>query len=148
MADTVGMVPRRVLEFFYLLTPLFAAVDLVFGVPARAAGIPDRGWRLAYYGLLMGCWLACRYKPGSAPLVGLVESGVNLLLLFLAVLLPIWNAGEHMLANGGDAALYGPGIWWNLAISGPMLILSIKLNEKAIINRWPPTQRNARPTRF
>lgn len=140
------MVPRRLFEVFYLATPLFAAVDLMFGVPARAAGIPDQGWRIAYYGMLGGCWLACRYKPASAPMVGLGESSVNLLLLLMSVLLPIWNAGDQMLAGGGDITLVAPGTWWNFAISGPMLILSIKSNEKTIIDRWLPTRGDARPT--
>jgi hypothetical protein len=129
------MVTQRLFEWFYLVTPVFAVVDWVWGVPARAAGIPDPGWRGGYYLLLMACWLLCRRVPESGPFVGIVESSVNLLLLFLAVLLPIWSAGEGALPVDGGAALYGPGVWLNLAISGPLLILGIKSNERAIMHR-------------
>ena len=32
--------------------------------------------------------------------------------------------------------LYGPGLWLNLMISGPLLILAIKANERAIFERF------------
>jgi len=129
------MVPKRLFEWFYLATPAFAAADVLWGIPARAAGIPEPQWRMAYYGLLMGCWLLCRRVPASGPFVGLLESSVNLLILLLAILLPIWSAAEHLPAAGGGVALAGPGVWLNLAISGPLLILGIKANERLILQR-------------
>ncbi|NNF27922.1 MAG: hypothetical protein HKN73_11925 [Gemmatimonadetes bacterium] len=129
------MIARRLFEWFYLVTPAFALVDWVWGVPARAAGIPSPTWRAGYYALLMGCWLLCRKAPEAGPFVGIVESSVNLLLLFLAVLLPIWSAAEGTLPLETDAALSGPGVWLNLLISGPLLILAIKSNERAIARR-------------
>lgn len=127
------MSSRRLFELVYLATPAFALLDWAAGVPARAAGIPDPGWRTAYYGMLMGCWLLCRYVPGSAPFVGLAESSVNLLLLLLSVLLPIWTLGDRVLAGGAPEPFPAPGVWWNLAISGPLLILAIKSNERRIL---------------
>ncbi len=135
-ADTPYMVPKRLFEWFYLATPAFAAADIFWGIPARAAGIPDPHWRMAYYGLLMGCWLLCRRTPAAGPFVGLVESSVNLLILFLAVLLPIWSAAEQLPTSGGAGPLAGPGVWLNLAISGPLLIVGIKANERLIHQRY------------
>ena len=130
------MVARRLFEWFYLFTPAFAILDWVWGVPARAAGIPSPTWRAAYYVLLMGCWALCRRVPSSGPFVGIVESSVNLFLLFLAVLLPIWNAAEGTIPVESGSTLLGPGVWLNLLISGPLLILAIKSNERAILRRW------------
>lgn len=124
---------RSLFELFYLATPAFVLLDWLVGVPARAAGIPDPGWRAAYYAMLMGCWLLCRYVPGSAPLVGLAESSVNLLPLLLSILLPIWSYGERALQGTGPDGVLAPGALWNLAISGPMLVLSIKANERRIL---------------
>ena len=129
------MVPRRFFEFFYVATPVFVAMDVLWGIPARAAGIPDVTWRWAYYGLLGVCWIVCRVWPGAGPLVGMAESTTNLLLLLLAVLLPIWNmdalgiGAGHVAPTGGRALL-------NLAISGPLLIISIKANERVLAKRW------------
>ena len=70
-----------VIQIYYLLTPVFVAVDLMGGGPVRVAGLGDSAWRLAYYGLLVVLALVCRVRPGLAPAVGMTESAVNLLLL-------------------------------------------------------------------
>lgn len=129
------MSTRRLFEWFYIITPVFAVVDWVWGVPARAAGIPSPAWRAGYYVLLIGCGLLCRRVPEAGPFVGVVESSVNLLLLLLAVLLPIWSAAEGAPPVNGDPTFLGPGVWLNLLISGPLLILAIKSNERAIHRR-------------
>jgi hypothetical protein len=124
---------RRLFELFYLATPAFVLLDWLVGVPARAAGIPDPAWRAAYYGMLMGCWLLCRTVPVSAPFVGLAESSVNLLLLLLSVLLPIWSYGEQAMAGAAPGGVLAPGALWNVAISGPILVLSIQANERRVL---------------
>ena len=67
----------------------------------------------------------------------LCESTVNLTILLLSILLPVWSAGDRVLAGGGGP-LYGPGVWWNFIISGPMLVLAIKSNERTILMRYGP----------
>lgn len=134
----------RVFELFYLATPAFVVLDLVVGIPARVAGIPHEGWRLAYYALLIACWAVCRARPEVGPFVGLVESSVNLLLLLLSVLLPIWSFGDKVLLYGTSEFGLTAATWWNFAVSAPILIYGIKLSERRIAERWLPSQNRRR----
>ena len=123
---------KNPIELFYLATPLFVAVDFVVGMPARAAGLPNPEWRVAYYALLGGCWWLCRTWPGLSPVVGLVEGSTNLTILFVSVLLPIWGASEAVMGGNVVASPMSPAAWWNLGVVAPVLILAIKSNEGAL----------------
>lgn len=120
------------LTLYYLATPLFAAVDLVLGEPVRVAALDAQGWRYAYYGVAFGLGLLCWMRPRVAPLVGIVESSANLLLLLLSVLLPIWTLPGDVAAGGGVDLAFGAARIWNVAIVGAALILSIKRSEREL----------------
>lgn len=118
-----------ILTLYYLATPLFAAADIFLGEPVRVAALDAQGWRHAYYGVAFVLGLLCWARPRVAPLVGITESSVNLLLLLLSVLLPIWNLPAEV-AAGGDAEFgFGAARVWNVAIVGAALILSFKRSE-------------------
>ncbi len=119
----------RLFELYYLLTPGFLLVDVLMGLPVRAAAIESTGWRLAYYALLVGIGVWCRLRPRWAHALGLVEGSVNLLLLLLSVLLPIWNAAIELPAGGEVVGLAGV---LNLALVGSMTVLAMKRSERAL----------------
>jgi hypothetical protein len=75
---------RRAIQAYFLATPLFAILDLVGGINVRIAFL-DGGpvFRGAYYAVAFACGLAVMRWPARAPLVGLVESGVNIAWLIL-----------------------------------------------------------------
>ncbi len=94
--------PLRLVWFYYLATPLFWGADLLWQADFRVAWLDEPGYRSIYYLLcitvaVMGClrsrWLA---------LLGLLESSVNLLLLAVSVMLPVYQfpAGD----DGGGLA--------------------------------------------
>jgi hypothetical protein len=76
---------------YYLATPVFAVADFYLGAPVRVAGLEDPNQRAYYYAALMVCGVVGRLRPGSVPWIGMLESAVNVLLLVLAIMLPIWN---------------------------------------------------------
>ena len=77
---------RRAIQAYYLATPAFAVLDFVAGVNVRTAFLGDGPLgRLLYYALAFACGLATARWPARAPLVGLLESGVNIAWLILAV---------------------------------------------------------------
>lgn len=120
------------LTLYYLATPLFAAVDVFLGEPVRVAALGAPAWRYGYYGAVFVLGLLCWARPRVAPLVGITESSVNLLLLLLSILLPIWNLPAEV-ATGGAAELgFGTARIWNVAIVGAALILSIKRSEREL----------------
>ena len=127
--------PRRSLNLvvaYYLVTPAFAVADLVFHAPIRVAGLADPAWRLAYYAVVFALGLLCRARPGATPFVGITESTVNLLLLFIAILLPIWSLPDALLAGAPvEAGLSGTKVV-NALLSGTALVMSFHRHEAAV----------------
>jgi hypothetical protein len=86
------------------------------------AGLPTLPSRLTYYaflGILGG--VVVRF-PSTAPWLAAGESVVNLFLLFLSILLPLWSLPQAV-AQGGEAI--SPVTGWgilNLILVGGVLV--------------------------
>ncbi len=127
-----GSTRDALIQAYYLGTPVFWVLDVAFQAPIRAAALPDPGWRLLYYAFAMGCGILARWRPQLTPFVGLAESSVNLLLLVLSVLLPIFML-PAVVAEGGDVSLpFGPVQLLNVFLSGSMLVISFHHNQERI----------------
>jgi hypothetical protein len=117
---------RRLLTAYYLATPLFAVVDLGLSAPIRAVGVESPRLRLAYYAAVFALGWVMRARPGLAPWLAMGESALNLTLLILSVMLPIWSLAE----TGGGAAIADlPERVVNLALSGTVLLFSFYGNQ-------------------
>jgi len=129
-------VPRRspnVIALYYLVTPAFAVADLVFHAPVRVAGLSDPGYRLAYYAVVFALGLLCRARPGATPFVGIAESTVNLLLLFVAILLPIWSLPDQLLSGAAVDTGFTTTKAANALLSGTALIVSFHHHHAAAV---------------
>lgn len=115
-----------VLTLYYLATPLFAALDLGLSLPIRAVGVGGPSARLAYYAGAFALGWLMRARPRLEPWLAMGESAVNLTLLMLAVLLPIWTLGETAEAA---AVANLPGRIANLALSGSVLVWSFHRSQ-------------------
>jgi hypothetical protein len=118
----------RGLAAYYLATPLFALVDLVFSFPLRAAPFPGLASRLLYYGFLLVLGWVCSARPALAPWVGMGESALLVTLLMISVLEPIWGSldtGELPVA--GDLLVRT----LNLALSGSVLVVAFYRHQAA-----------------
>ena len=107
---------RLLLLWFYLATPLFFLADSLLGWNIRISSLDNYpAWKMTYYlfclciGLLMWKWRVLE------PILGMIEGGVNMLLLTLSVLLPYYAAID-VLSRGQslqtplDGAVYCWGI--------------------------------------
>lgn len=121
----------NLIVLYYLITPAFAVADLVFHAPVRVAGLSDPGYRLAYYAVVFALGLLCRARPGATPFVGIVESTVNLLLLFLAILLPIWSLPDQLLSGAALDTGFTATKVVNALLSGSALIVSFHRHQAA-----------------
>ncbi len=88
MTDTASRLPPgpRLIEAYYLATPLFFLVDVFLSFPIRVSALADPGLRYLYYAFALGCGVASRVRPKVGPYVGLAESALNILLLILSVM--------------------------------------------------------------
>jgi hypothetical protein len=120
------------ISFYYLATPLFAALDLWAGLPVRAVGLESTALRLGYYALVFALGFVMRARPPLAPVLALVESAGNLTLLMAAVLIPIWSLPETL--DGGAAAEL-PARVLNLVLSGSVLVYAFYKSQAQLQGR-------------
>jgi hypothetical protein len=79
---------------YYLVTPLFFLLDSLFGYSFRISGLPEPGYRYAWYGFCLLCALGCYSASRFTALIAMTESSVNLLILLASILLPIVYLGD------------------------------------------------------
>lgn len=129
--DVRGAVP---IMWFYLATPAFALVDAVGWGPLRAAGIADPTVRWIYYGVLFALGWVVRQRPDTALPVALIEGTLNLILLFLSVLGPVWGLlDDPAVADAVATAL--PSRVLNLAIVGGAVVYALSRTLRYIEDR-------------
>lgn len=120
------------IQAYYLGTPVFWVLDVALSAPIRAAALPHPGWRLMYYAFATACGVLARRRPHLTPFIGLAESSMNLLLLVLSVLLPIFTL-PALVAEGAEVSLpFGPAQLLNVLLSGSMLVISFYRNQERI----------------
>ena len=116
---------------YYLATPLFAVADFGFHFSVRVTALHAPAQRGAYYAVLFILGLVCRARPVAVPWVGMVESVVNLVLILLAILLPIWSLPDALLSGGSpEGPLTGYALG-NAALSGLALVVSFQRQQAA-----------------
>ena len=125
-------IAARILLSYYLATPLFLLLDLVWHAPLRVAFIQSAGLRFAYYGFCFLCGLMMWRKPAIAAPLGMLECVINLLLIMLSILLPIWGAADA-LAAGGGLPEFGLARLFNVMLSGAMLVASFHARQAELL---------------
>jgi len=106
---------------YYLLTPLFFLLDSAFGYSFRISGLPEPGYRYAWYGFCVLCALGCYVTSRYTALIAMAESSVNLLILLASVLLPIVYLGDLAGEPAAAIGLNGDNIL-NFLLTGGVLL--------------------------
>ncbi len=82
---------QQILKFYYLTTPLFWMIDLIWGVNIRASGFDTYPvLKHIYYTTCLGCAAAIWKWPTYGEIIGLSESFVNILSIILGFLGPYY----------------------------------------------------------
>ena len=123
----------RFLQGYYLGTPVFIILDLAFNAPIRVSFIDSLWLRGLYYLVCVVCGLVCYMRPASAPWIGIGESSINLLLLILSVMIPIYNVAEAAAVGGEIVVPYTTSTMINVLICGSVLIFTFHRSEAAIL---------------
>ena len=70
------------LQFYYILTPLFLITELFWGLSIRVPLIlASAELRYGYYGVCFVCGVLCYFRRKLIPVVAVVESTINIALL-------------------------------------------------------------------
>lgn len=104
----------------------------------RVTFIPDPGPRFLYYLGLSGLGLLAHFRPSSAPWVALGESSLNLLLILLWILVPIYTLADGVMESGPIGIPYTPGqVLVNGLLAGSVFLVGFYRAQSAIIARIP-----------
>jgi hypothetical protein len=121
---------RGLIQGYYLASPLFFLAGLWWGFEVRATFIPDTGYRFGYYLVLSALGLLAHFRPKSAPWVALGESTLNLFLIILWILLPIYTLDEAW-------DLYTPAeVLVNGLLAGSFFVLGFYRAQGVILDRY------------
>jgi hypothetical protein len=124
---------RRLVQSWYLATPLFVALDLGFGLNVRVVFADQSALRFLWYALLAGCALVTLSRPGLTAAVGMVESGISVALLIIGIYLPVLGAAEALEAGTRISPILTPRGLVNAALSGGVFVVSFYGNQAALI---------------
>jgi hypothetical protein len=112
----------RLLMIYYLLTPLFAAMDYFAGFEFRAAGLDSAGQRAGYYVLCTTLGLTGYYLPWLRTPLALTESTLNIGILIIGTYLGFLQAQEAIMA-GSAAEIFSTQKLLTFLMSGGILLL-------------------------
>jgi len=129
---------RRWIQGYYLSSPLFLLAGLWWGWEIRVTFIPELGPRFFYYAVITGLGLLSYFRPATAPWVALGESALNLLLIMLWILLPIYALTENAMDTGAIGVPYTPGqVLVNGLLAGCFFLMGFYRAQGAILGRFP-----------
>lgn len=124
---------------YYLGTPVFAVLDFVLGLSVRAVFLPTAAARATYYLACLGCGLLAWRRPSLGPIVGMAESGLNVLLLALGILVPVWDVavtlGSEVPTPVTVSPVLTPQGLVNAVLSGATFVVGFYGNQAALLAR-------------
>jgi len=76
-------------KWYYYATPLFILLDYFLGINVRVSALDAMPfYKYAYYGFCILCGLCMYISPRYSPIVALLESAINYVLMILLLLRP------------------------------------------------------------
>jgi hypothetical protein len=76
-------------KWYYYATPLFILLDYLLGINVRVSALDAMPFQKnAYYGFCILCGLCMYISPRYSPIVALLESAINYVLMILLLLRP------------------------------------------------------------
>lgn len=87
----------RLVLVYYLASPLFWLLQLLFGWQIRVAFWEDPKWNALYYCVLMLCAIAVYMRPAWLAVVALIESAGNIVLHILSFAIPLFTLSDSVL---------------------------------------------------
>ncbi|MEX2527209.1 MAG: hypothetical protein WEA09_06175 [Gemmatimonadota bacterium] len=118
-------------NYFVVGTPILLGVDLVTGMALRVPGLEGSGLRWGYYFLLGAVAGVAVKRPSTAPFLAMGESVVNLFLVLLAILLPIWDPTPIL--QGGEPAILTGSQLLGSALAGAVLIHTFWQSHRQVV---------------
>lgn len=121
---------EQILRWIYLGTPLFLVLDLALGWDIRVSFFDTHpAWKYGYYIFCFCVGLLMIKMPRLEPIFGIIESGANILILSLSVLVPYYTAIEAISSGEEFANPFNRFNFINYIFSGVIIMISTHLNQ-------------------
>jgi len=121
---------HRFLQLYYLATPIFVIIDIVWGVNIR---VPFLDYcpllKYTYYTVVFACGIYTYKYPGKADIVGLLESNINTGILILGFMLTYYNLASNILESMTFENPFTIKAVINFSLSGFILLISSYRNS-------------------
>lgn len=130
---------RQLLTFYYLASPLFLLGHGLFGWSIRVQFLEGGGWLWMYYGFCFAIGLAVRKWPRAGGLLGMLESSVNLLMLLLAVMVPVFRMGDAIENPDYTPPFSDPGAIPGFLVAGTALLVASGSTSARCVREWRGT---------
>jgi len=135
----------RLIQGYYLGSPIFFLVSLFWSFELRTTFLTDPFHRLAYYALISGLGLLTYFRLGAGPWVALGESSLNLVLLILGILLPIYRLADQAASGQPFTLPYSAGeVLLNGALAGTFFIVGFYRAQSEILRRYSIKKKDRR----
>ena len=98
MVDAASVKVRGfiLLRFYYILTPLFLVMELIWGIKIRVPLIMENAeLRYAYYGMCFAFGVICYFRNKLTPMLAMLESAINIALLCVGFYLSVISSYEY-----------------------------------------------------
>ena len=123
----------QVLKWIYLGTPVFLVLDLAFGWDIRVSFFDTHpGWKYGYYIFCFVIGFLMMKQPRLEPILGIIESGANILILSLSILVPYYAAIEAISSGEEFANPFNKYNFINYIFSGLIIMISMHVNQRKL----------------
>ena len=123
------MFQQRILQFYYLLTPVYFLLDYGVWFNIRTAGLDhDPVWKYGYYAFCFANGGAMVVWPKISSVSSLIECSVNFTMLVMGIMLPIFRMSDEIILNGTISNPVTAPQVINFLSTGSMLLISFYKN--------------------
>jgi hypothetical protein len=131
-------------KWYYYATPLFILLDYLGGINVRVAALDSMPlYKNTYYGFCILCGLCIYISPKYSPIVALLESGINFLLMILLLYLPYvrYLMQEDILGVDWQLVeMFNAQRFANLIIAAYIAILAFRASIHKVEADFTPTE--------
>lgn len=124
------MLNQKLLMWFYLLSPFFLLIDIIFGWDLRVSFLDQHtGWKVTYYVFCFGIGVLMWRWNELEPILGLIEGGINLLLLTLSIFIPYYQMIDALSSGSQVDNPLDVATIINYLLTGTFLLITMQLRR-------------------
>ena len=128
---------HKFLQLYYLTTPVFLIIDIVWGINIRIPFLNHLSFmKYTYYTIAFACGIYTYKHPQKADIVGLLESSINIGILVIGFMLTYYNLSFTMLDDTTFDNPFTVKAIINFSLSGSIFLISYYRNSWLLNRRY------------